>query len=228
VKLNLYNNHISGTLPSLDSLTRVEAFSIEDNEINGTIPSSISKLESLTSLTLSNNDLEGTLPNGISKLTKLYELKIDGNDISGTVPRLLLTKMDNIAIVNMSYNSFEGRLPILPNNLRRKSQIGYVLDFHDNQFSGAIPAELLNVNITSLDLSHNKLTGTIPDQLKNLKDLYVIKLNDNDGLTGGCFPFEPEYFHPIDKCDLSNISWRCSCTYKPVPFCYPDGVTKCH
>ena len=56
-------------------------------EMNGTIPSEVGKLSSLTDITLFNVLIDGTLPTKIGSLTSLYFLSVAGNNI--TVPFLV-------------------------------------------------------------------------------------------------------------------------------------------
>ena len=54
------------------------------------------------------------------------------------------------------------------------------LDLSDNRLTGSIPVELGNrVRITHFDLSNNDLTGTIPGELGNLSELNSLSISGN-------------------------------------------------
>ena len=54
--------------------TRLETFSLESNELTGTIPSNIGALLKIKQLDLGHNEFVGTIPTGLSDLTNLSEL----------------------------------------------------------------------------------------------------------------------------------------------------------
>ncbi|XP_059281187.1 MDIS1-interacting receptor like kinase 2-like, partial [Lycium ferocissimum] len=55
-----------------------------------------------------------------------------------------------------------------------------ILYFYSNQISGPIPSELGNLkNLTELELSHNQLTGSIPITLGDLTELQILYLYSN-------------------------------------------------
>ena len=56
----------------------------------------------------------------------------------------------------------------------------FILILFSNTLSGSIPAELGNLkNLTSLDLGSNTLSGSIPAELGNLKNLTSLSLGSN-------------------------------------------------
>lgn len=59
----------------------------------------------------SHNNLSGSIPKSISKLNKLKILKLEFNELSGEIPQEL-GKLENLLAVNVSYNRLIGRLPV--------------------------------------------------------------------------------------------------------------------
>ncbi|XP_026419946.1 receptor-like protein 32 [Papaver somniferum] len=61
--------------------------------------------------------------------------------------------------IDLSNNSFEGKIPEVIGNLR----LLHVLNFSGNAFTGPIPSTIGNITqLESLDFCQNKLTGEIP------------------------------------------------------------------
>eukprot|EP01084_Bolivina_argentea_P220713 374000_1 len=86
-QLTLDNNNLNGTIPNnIGNLTSLGYLTLHFNQLTGTIPNNIGKLESLSWLILSNNQLTGTIPNNICNLTLLYILYLSNNQLTGTIP----------------------------------------------------------------------------------------------------------------------------------------------
>ncbi len=133
IALKAANNNISGSLPStigdLDSLQ----ISLGRNLISGSIPADIGDLSSIEYLALHRNDLSGSIPADIGDLTSLKYLLLYNNKLSGSIPADI------------------GDLT----SLKR-------LELHNNKLSGSVPADLANLKSLTPDelrLYNNKLTG---------------------------------------------------------------------
>ena len=75
-----------------------------------------------------------------------------------------------------------------------------------NALTGAIPIELGYLQgVRNLELDTNRLNGTIPPQLGNMTSLSVIRLNYNN-LTG-TIPSELGAFRPDSFIEYCNISF---------------------
>lgn len=87
ITLNLSNNNLSGTIPStIGNLTNLTQLQLFNNQLSGSIPTQMGNLTNLTSLGLENNSLSGTLPTSISNLTILSSLTLSGNQLTDSVP----------------------------------------------------------------------------------------------------------------------------------------------
>jgi Leucine-rich repeat (LRR) protein len=58
----LGKNKLTGPIPDLSPMTRLETLHLEDNQFTGAIPESLAKLPSLRTLSIKNNKLKGTIP----------------------------------------------------------------------------------------------------------------------------------------------------------------------
>ncbi|KAI4386444.1 hypothetical protein MLD38_004375 [Melastoma candidum] len=82
----LSNNPLGGGLEDIawENLKRLEILDLDNLRLTGTIPKSISCLESLRYLGLGNNNLTGTLPaDEISSLSGINTVHVNGNDLIG-------------------------------------------------------------------------------------------------------------------------------------------------
>jgi class 3 adenylate cyclase len=129
---------------SLASLT------LDNNLINGTIPSDITALHSLQRLNLAVNSLSGTIPEGFGSMSALKSIDLSANSLTGPLPSTLCNTSspltDIIAISNM-----------LTGNLDVSSC----------------------VNLIYLDLSKNLLNGTARGPPRGSNNLHNVHLADN-------------------------------------------------
>lgn len=87
-RLELAQNNLQGLLPNeleLLSSSLIE-INLEDNEITGSISSSLGELGSLEILNLSSNKFSGVIPTELGRLSNLELLELASNDLSGTMP----------------------------------------------------------------------------------------------------------------------------------------------
>ncbi|XP_068662849.1 putative leucine-rich repeat receptor-like serine/threonine-protein kinase At2g14440 [Aristolochia californica] len=92
VALNLSNMRVSGLLsPSIANLTALTDIILGRNNLTGPIPD-LSKLGRLERLHLQDNGFTGEIPSSIAVIDTLHELFVQNNNLTGQVPRSLLTK----------------------------------------------------------------------------------------------------------------------------------------
>ncbi|TYG78052.1 hypothetical protein ES288_D02G026300v1 [Gossypium darwinii] len=224
VVLDLSNNKISGAIPnwvwkkslrstsSQTSLTRpicnlskLRNFNASHNNLSGTIPNCLGKMNDLYLLDLQGNNFRGMLPK-FSKVTQLYILKVSENRLEGKLPRSLAecTQLEVLDVGNNKMNDtfpfWLEKLPYLTVLILRENrfygQIKHrfvfptldVLDIASNQFSGELSIDFLQATrLRSLKIGGNKLEGKLSRSLANCKALEVLDLGNN--MVHDTFPF---------------------------------------
>src|SRR5579859_820244 len=128
---------------------------------------------SVVQISLPQNNLSGTLPTSLTNLSLLRNLDLHGNHLSGHIPAL----QDSLLNINLADNQLSGSIPALPGSefvTPTPPVEGWVapipasgdllnLSLQNNQLSGPIP--LLPPNVFTLIVSNNNLSGLLPDSL---------------------------------------------------------------
>lgn len=108
------NQNLTGSLPSsLGNLTQLQQLDLEHTGLSGPIPAELGNLTQLEELYLGKGPLSGSIPDELSQLTQLKRLRLSNANLSGSLPGWL------------------GELSLLEE-----------LDFSGNQLSGCFPAEI--------------------------------------------------------------------------------------
>ncbi|GAB4829562.1 hypothetical protein Ancab_040635 [Ancistrocladus abbreviatus] len=158
---DLSHNALSGEIPtSICNATSLAAMDLEDNKLSGRIPPCLFKLsKTLSVLSLAQNNLQGTILDAFTSKCTLGVVNLRGNWLQGKVPRSI-TNCSSLKVLNLGYNlindTFPSWLVALP--------ALQALALGSNSLHGALPLELESgfPNLHFLDLSDNKLTGTLP------------------------------------------------------------------
>ena len=133
----------------------------------------------ITKVTLNRLKLSGEIPSELSRLYELKTLSLSGNRLSGGIPPEL-GRLSNLETLSLSGNQLSGEIPAELGNL---TSLKY-LYLYDNQLSGAIPVNLESLtSLLHLYIYDNHLTGEIPSGLGKLTNLSHLHLTDN-GLSG--------------------------------------------
>ena len=163
--LDLSRNRLTGELPTMavqpgDSpdapvvppliAASLEYLWIYDNQFLGSLPTTWASLHRLRSLQLQNNHLTGGLPSEINQLTELETLYIQNNALTGSFPYI------------------EGMKAL------------EYLWFFDNQFDQGLPYEFFRLKqLVEIRGHKNRMGGTIPPEIENLRNLRIIQLDNN-------------------------------------------------
>ncbi|XP_058751868.1 receptor-like protein kinase [Vicia villosa] len=195
----LKQNKFNGPLPEFERNTNLLYMEISNNEINGSIPSSLGNCTNLTDLMLSMNKLSGSIPPELGSLVNLRTLNLAHNDLEGPLPFQLAncTKMDKF---DVGFNFLNGSLP---SSLQKWTKLN-TLVLNENRFSGGIP-EFLSAfkDLSELQLGGNMFGGKIPNSVGTLQNLiYGLNLSSN-GLIGD-IPVEIGKLKSLLMMDLSR------------------------
>ena len=174
--ISFYNNMLSGTIPFefTQSGYNWEIVDFARNNFLGTIPEFVTK-SPIERIYVEENQLEGTLPSSLYTLNALQFLSFSYNKLTGTIGEQI-GALEDLWFLDASNNNFSGPLPP---KLGNAEDLEYAF-LGDNQFSGSVPSEIGNLeNLNRLILSSNMLNGTLPENLGNLGDLTVLDVSKN-------------------------------------------------
>ncbi|KAL5710143.1 hypothetical protein ACHQM5_020745 [Ranunculus cassubicifolius] len=170
-KLRLDQNNISAQVPVfLGNFSNLSFLSLSYCGLIGRFPEKIFQLTQLRSLDVSGNPrLQGSLPefptNG-----RLENLVLSNSNFSGNLPESI-GNLRYLCKLELTYCGFNGQIPATISNLTHLQ----FLDLSSNNFSGILPNLGSSVNLTKINLAHNRISGTISssqwDRLKNLVSL---------------------------------------------------------
>ncbi|CAM8974119.1 unnamed protein product [Rhodiola kirilowii] len=139
----------------LSTATGLNTFSAVSANINGSIPSFLGTLPSLTTLHLSFNNLQGGLPDSFSG-SSIQSLWLNSQKLSGSVA--VLQNMTSVAEVWLHGNSFTGPLPDFTGLTNLQN-----LSVRDNQLTGPVPDSLIKLpQLKVVKLANNNLQGPTP------------------------------------------------------------------
>ncbi|KAK4393582.1 putative receptor-like protein kinase [Sesamum angolense] len=206
--LNVYGNSISRSIPEeIVGLVGLTTLILAKNLFTGNIPTSIGTLPKLKCLYLAENRLTGEIPSSLGNLDKPLKLFVFNNSLEGSLPSPF-SNLKRLLDARFCHNKFNVTIP--PDIINLSSLLSITLNLSHNSFTGPLPAEVGNLKfLAALDVSHNYLSGSIPD-LSRLKDLQYLDLSRNN-LSG----VVPKYL--ADFPSLMNLNLSCNDFEGEVP-----------
>ena len=104
--INSDQNNIIGTMSSsLFLMEELKTLSLTENQITGTIPTNIDDGSLLSSVLLASNALTGEIPASLQNLSNLTNFNISNNQFATNIP-LFFAVLDSLAIIDISRNQF--------------------------------------------------------------------------------------------------------------------------
>ncbi|XP_038996567.1 protein STRUBBELIG-RECEPTOR FAMILY 6-like isoform X1 [Hibiscus syriacus] len=179
-EIKLSNLGLSGTMGySLQSLTSLKELDLSHNNLAGDIPYNLPP--NLQRLNLESNQFTGGVPFSISLMSSLQYLNLAHNQLQNALSDMF-GSLSSLSALDLSFNSITGSLPESFKNLTNIS----TMYLQNNQFSGTIDV-LANLPLDKLDVSNNRFTGWVPDQLKSIN----LKTDGNSWSSGPAPPPPP-------------------------------------
>eukprot|EP01018_Ginkgo_biloba_P040255 Gb_24443 [translate_table: standard] len=157
------------------SLLQLKILDLGNNRISGHVPRWLGKLSELSIVILRSNSLEGHVPLELASLQALQILDLSRNNLSGPIPQ-------NLAMLKAMINASQQLTSVLGNS------VSY---YYTEEIQVTSKAQLMDYTntlslVTAIDLSQNRLTGSIPPQLGHLNGLIILNISWN--LLTGAIP----------------------------------------
>ncbi|GFS39164.1 leucine-rich receptor-like protein kinase family protein [Actinidia rufa] len=199
--LDLSNNGLTGEIPvEFSALEDLNLLNLFINKFHGEIPRVVAELPNLEVLKLWQNNFTGTIPPKLGQNGKLIELDLSTNKLTGLVPKFLcsgrrlkilillnnflfgplpedLGKCETLSRVRLGQNYFSGSIPIGFLYLPQLS----LVELQNNYLTGLFEEERskLPLKLGQLNLSNNRLSGSLPSSIGNFSSLNILLLNGN-------------------------------------------------
>lgn len=189
-RVNLSRNQLTGCLPNRMFGLNIQELDLSFNLFSSLAPDVFADMTNLTNCKLNNNRLEGSIPSSIGRLTVASEvdlshicftsipselgqvgreairkvkLLLHDNSITGSMPPQVFN--GHVGVLDLSNNRLNGRLPSEVGSLRYAE----TLNLANNRLSGSVPCELGILHQTNrVDISGNRFQGKLPKGVSTL------------------------------------------------------------
>lgn len=208
--VTIENNHVTalkfgyktikGSIPAtLSQLDSLKSINLSSNPMKGGLPSSLFSLKKLEELNLSSCDsLNGLIPKEIGLATNLKVLNLYGNKLTGPIPKEI-SNLKKLETLILSYNLFADTIPAYLSEL---SQLKH-LNISRNRFIGPFPKALTRLDsLQRLDIGSNQLKGVLPPEIGDFKNLKFLDVQVND--FNGALPKELGKLSKIEVLSMSQ------------------------
>ncbi|KAJ7981881.1 Leucine-rich receptor-like kinase family protein [Quillaja saponaria] len=193
--ISLLGNRVSGSIPKeLANITTLKSLSIEYNQFSGNLPPKLGNLPQIERMLMSSNNFTGEIPATFAKLTTLKDFRIADNHFSGSIPDFIqnwtnleklglsgpiptgssfLAKVNDLRISDL--NGTDMSFPLISSMTKLKTLI-----LMSCNIIGPLPEYLGQLpNLSTLDISFNKLSGGIPSNFRSLRQVEYHEGMDN-------------------------------------------------
>ena len=158
---------LSGTIPaSIGKLQKLRKLWLYRTRLSGTLPKELWRVASMEDLDLAYTRISGTLSERVAGMPSVWSLYLSSTRLSGSLPEAL-GQLSALRIVHMELSRVSGSIPATVAHMQSLE----TLDIHVARLSGRVPSLLNCLNLRTLRLSNNSLTGlprTLPQSLTHL------------------------------------------------------------
>ncbi|KAM3747293.1 hypothetical protein ACB098_05G024200 [Castanea mollissima] len=220
IHLNLGSNNLVGGIPySMGALVNLQSLRLQKNSICGDIPSSLKKCSNLRLIDMGDNHLS-IIPLWIGEMTNLLVLRLRSSEFKGYIPQQIC-QLSSLRVLDLANNSLSGSIP---NCLKNISAMAFPNSYDISLFSMSLLSSYIsqyyveNVQLAPkgkemeykeilelvrlIDLSSNKLSGSIPVEISDLSELRFLNLSRNHLI--GKIPEKIGSMKELESVDLSR------------------------
>ncbi|RQO89760.1 hypothetical protein POPTR_004G231200v4 [Populus trichocarpa] len=165
----------SGTTSGLNMLVNTKHFHLGRNRLSGTIPKELFRSDmTLIHVLLHDNNLTGSIPSTLGLVQTLEAIRFEGNSLTGPVPPNL-NNLTTVKTLILSNNKFTGPVP----NLTGMAYLSYLM-MENTGLEGQIPPTLFDLpSLQTLILRNNQLNGTLDIARSSSSQLEAIDMRNN-------------------------------------------------
>ncbi|GLU19496.1 hypothetical protein SLE2022_357450 [Rubroshorea leprosula] len=163
-------------------------------------PSWLKSQRNFSYLDISGSEISDSIPEWFWNLSsRAFHVDLSSNHLSGVLPNLSTTKFANsFALgIDLSKNKLEGLLPVFAVNVTS-------INLSENRFFGSISSlcTITGGSLEFLDVSHNQLSGKLPDCMMKWTSLAILNLANNHLF--GKIPSSIGSLHRLESLGLQN------------------------
>ncbi|KAL3620820.1 hypothetical protein CASFOL_035732 [Castilleja foliolosa] len=226
INLDLSFNSLTGQIPyELVDFKRIRLLKLFENKLHGPIPEFIADYPELETLGLWMNNFTGMIPGNLGRNQRLQDLDLSSNKLTGMIPKYLCAGK-RLRILILRINFLFGSMPeelstcsslvrvrLGQNYLNGSVPSGFIylpelnfLEMQSNMLSGHLSennnTEMKQTKLRQINLSDNRLSGSLPLSISNFSSLEILLLSGNN--FSGPVPPSIGGLHQAVKLDLSG------------------------
>ncbi|KEH25999.1 receptor-like protein [Medicago truncatula] len=219
IKFNEVTEDLQSIIHNLSSgcvRNSLQVLDLSFNGITGTLPD-LSIFTSLKTLHLSSNQLSGKIPEVTTLPFQLETFSIERNSLEGGIPKSFWMNACKLKSLDLSNNGFSGELQVIIHHLSRCARYSLQqLNLRFNQINGTLPDLSIFPFLEIFDISENKLSGKIAEDIQFPAKLRTLQMGSNS-MSGVISEFHFSGMSMLKELDLSDNSLALTFTENWVP-----------